>query len=152
MPNSRYVSSLSQLRVSNFSKDGLLRLRFDKNRPELQIWNTPSPPHPASCRLLDPATWRVVTLQNLSARLHAVELNRCRGLTFFFCSRQLFGIHVHWSEDSSALETYESFPNSLQQAMDWIYMPIAPRDQVLVLGSRKTDFGFNVLVSCKVHT
>lgn len=136
-----------QLCSSNIFKDGRLRLCLPRDRPGLQIWNTQNPPHPTTCKLLNPATSRFLSIRNLSSQLYAIDLTRSRGLTFFFSSGKLCGIHTHRSEYSSALDTYERFPLRSRRRMVWIHVPIAQNDQVLALGSRKTNFGFNVLVS-----
>jgi hypothetical protein len=84
-------------------------------------------------------------------RLHAVDLNGTRGMTFFFLSGQLVGVHVHRSCGSCAMDTYERLSSRRRRSVVWIYMPIAPEDRVLVLGARKTDLGFNILVSSKLN-
>lgn len=111
-----------------------------RSQQTLQIWNTPAPPDPATCtfRPVQNVTWQ---------RLHAVDLDRICGLTFLFVGDQLYGIHIHRSKDSCALDTCERFSNRRQLCTVWFYLPIAPKDRVLVLGTRMAELGFNVLVS-----
>jgi hypothetical protein len=90
-----------------------------------------------------PRSIQTVTWQ----RLHAVDIDRITGLTFFFIRGELCGIHPHRSKNSCATDTFERFSNRRQLSTVWVYMPIAPRDRVLVLGTRLTDLGFSVLVS-----
>ena len=120
-------------------KDGLLRLCRPLAEQLIQIWNTPAPPGPDDCLFL--ATGEVAWY-----RLHVVNLDRVRGLTFFFVSGQLFGIHVHDSKDSSAMETCARFPEHHQRKVTWVYLPIAPKDRVVLFGRRMTDYGLSILV------
>ena len=64
-------------------------------------------------------------------------MNKIKGITFFFSSGQLVGIHIHHSESSCAMDTFLTLPNRLQRAVVWIYLPISQHDPVLVLGIRE---------------
>ncbi|PTD13439.1 hypothetical protein FCULG_00005077 [Fusarium culmorum] len=88
-------------------KDGLLRLKLPDERPDLPIWNTPSPPDLSSC----------ITF-------------------FFFSSGHLFGTHFHYEQDSSAVTTYECFDKRRQKSIIWVYLPMPKNDRLLVLGVR----------------
>lgn len=79
-------------------------------------------------------------------RLFAVDLNRIRGLTFFFIWGAPYGVHVHRSEESCAMDTCERFPNRTRLGLVWVYLPVAAEDRVLVLGTRKTELGPSILV------
>ena len=60
------------------------------------------------------------------------------GITFFFSLGQLFGIHIHRSEESCAMDTFvRNFPNRLRRTVVWIYLLISQHDRALVLGIRK---------------
>ncbi|GKU07225.1 hypothetical protein FLAG1_10981 [Fusarium langsethiae] len=121
-------------------KDGLLRLKLPYARPALPMWNTPAPPDLSSCRAYGSSL-------SSSQHFHAVEADRIRGITFFFSSGQLFGIHVHNSEESSAIATYERFSRRRQRGIIWIYLPISKNDRLLVLGVRQgRRSGMNILI------
>ncbi|KAL2759487.1 hypothetical protein ACRALDRAFT_2030768 [Sodiomyces alcalophilus JCM 7366] len=124
-------------------KDGLLRLCLPRPQRTLQIWNTPAPPDPTTClfRPMRHVTWQ---------RLHAIELDRICGITFFFVGGELYGIYVHHSPDSCAVEVYKRFPNRRRLRAVWCYLPIARKDRVVVLGTRTTEFGLNVLVRTRL--
>ncbi|KAI3332702.1 hypothetical protein F4824DRAFT_286217 [Ustulina deusta] len=112
-------------------KGDFLRLCLSKNQPSLCIWNTCSPPSLSSCSFFDPAALR----SRISSRLYARDLGRSRGITFFFASGQLFGIHIHLTENSCAMDTYERIYIHRRQRIVWVYMPIAPTDRIIGLGS-----------------
>ena len=71
-----------------------------------------------------------------------------KDITFFFCTAQLFGLHIHPSEESCAMDTFAgtfSFPPN--RDLVWIYLPISQHDRALVLGIRAPrPLGLNVLV------
>ena len=119
-----------------------MRLR----RPEPQtlgIWNTRAPHDPTACQFcpMENVAWQ---------RLFVVDLNRIRGLTFLFFWGEPYGIHVHRSEESCAMDTCSRFSNHNRLGIVWVYMPIAPEDRVLVLGTRKTELGSSILVSLRL--
>ncbi|KAK5630102.1 hypothetical protein RRF57_005817 [Xylaria bambusicola] len=128
--------------ISNTRKGDFSRLRLSENQPSLCIWNTCSPPSLSSCGFLNPAALR----SHISSRLYVRDLGRSRGITFFFASGQLFGVHIHLSENSCAMDTYERISIHRRRRIVWVHMPISPPDRVLGLGSRKTDFGFKILI------
>ncbi|KAI1502077.1 hypothetical protein F5X99DRAFT_380534 [Biscogniauxia marginata] len=121
-------------------KYGLLRLKLPPDRQCLPIWNTPAPPNLSLCREY-PAeipSWQ---------RFFAVEVNNIAGITFFFSSGQLFGIHVHHSKESCAISTYQRFSNRRRRGVVWVYLPITKSDPLLMLGTRKSSqLGFSILV------
>ncbi|KAI1158973.1 hypothetical protein F5B18DRAFT_638719, partial [Nemania serpens] len=123
-------------------KGDFSRLCLSKDQRSLCIWNTCSPPSLSSCEFLDPAALS----SRISSRLYARDLGRSCGITFFFASGRLFGIYVHLTEDSCAMDTYERISIHRRQRIVWLYMPIAPLDRLISLGSRKTNSGFNILV------
>ncbi|KAI0399968.1 hypothetical protein F4802DRAFT_610471 [Xylaria palmicola] len=123
-------------------KGDFLRLCLSKDQPSLCIWNTCSPPSLSSCRFFDPAALR----SRISSRLYARDLSRACGITFFFASGQLFGIYVHLTENSCAMDTYERMSIHRRRRIVWVYMPMAPPDKLVCLGSRKTNSGFSILV------
>lgn len=133
--------------ISNIYKGDFLRLCLSDNQPSLCIWNTCSPPCLSSCSFVNPAALR----SRISSRLYVRDLGRARGITFFFASGQLFGIYIHLTENSCAMDTYERISIHRRQRIVWVYVPIAPTDRLIGLGSRKTGFGFNILVSCKFY-
>ncbi len=97
----------------------------------MKIWNTPFPPSEALCRadLVD---------TNSCQFLRVVELDDIKGITFFFIYGALSGVHVHYSDESCAMDTYTRELNDRgREAVVWIYLPISTRDQVLLLGTRR---------------
>ncbi|KAL3602902.1 hypothetical protein FPOAC2_07218 [Fusarium poae] len=104
------------------------------------MWNTPTPPDLSSCKAYGSSF-------SSSQCFHAVEADRISGITFFFSSGQLFGIHVHNSEESTAIATYEGFSRRRQRGIIWIYLPISKNDRILVLGVRQgRRAGTNILM------
>ncbi|KAK4198906.1 hypothetical protein QBC40DRAFT_340954 [Triangularia verruculosa] len=120
-------------------KDGQLRLNLPTWLRTLPIWNTPAPPiykaYPA-----DLASCQTI---------YAIKMDEIKGITFFFSFGQLFGIHIHGSKESYAMDTFtRNFPNRLQRTVVWIYLPISQDDRILVLGIREASPSrdLNVLV------
>ncbi|KAB5540444.1 hypothetical protein GE09DRAFT_1225889 [Coniochaeta sp. 2T2.1] len=112
-------------------KDGRLRLNLPNGSRTLPIWNTPAPPSFSLCKAY-PARYTSCRI------LHTVEMDEILGITFFFASGELFGLHIHRSEESCAMDTFaRSLTERLQQVVVWIYLPISQRDRILVLGARK---------------
>ncbi|KAL2185713.1 hypothetical protein L209DRAFT_756953 [Thermothelomyces heterothallicus CBS 203.75] len=123
-------------------KDGRLRLNLPTSLRTLPIWNTPAPPSLDLCKAY-PAD--LASCQTICT----VEMDQIRGITFFFSLGQLFGIHVHRSEGSCAMDTFtRNFPNRLRRTIVWIYLPISQHDRIFVLGIREAlqSRDLNVLV------
>ncbi|KAL2021088.1 hypothetical protein VTK56DRAFT_7507 [Thermocarpiscus australiensis] len=123
-------------------KDGHLRLDLPAGLRELPIWNTPAPPSLTLCKAYptDLASCRA---------FHAVEMNSIKGITFFFSMGLLFGIHIHRSEESCAMDTLtRNFSNRRRRTVVWVYLPISKRDRALVLGIREDlrTWTLNILV------
>ncbi|KAI0537839.1 hypothetical protein GGR58DRAFT_325125 [Xylaria digitata] len=110
-------------------KDGFARLELASSCPPA-VWNTPNPPNLQLCRGYE--TKRVSQYQRFSA----VEMASIRGITFFFSSHQLYGIHIHRSGALCALSSLQRFPPRLRRSLSWCYLPIANPDRILVLGAR----------------
>lgn len=70
----------------------------------LAIWNTPAPLDLSLC-LMEPAR----------QRFYAVEMDKLRGITFFFSGIHLCGIHPHLTEESCATTTYKSFSDRFRR-------------------------------------
>ncbi|KAF4462660.1 hypothetical protein FALBO_10520 [Fusarium albosuccineum] len=106
------------------------RLRRVPETSKLPIWNTPAPPDLSSCSAFPAgfSSWQ---------RYHAVEVDKITGITFFFLSGRLFGIHIHSTEEPCAMSTYERFANRLGPRIVWIYLSISKKDRLLVLGVRE---------------
>ncbi|KAB5576478.1 hypothetical protein GE09DRAFT_623594 [Coniochaeta sp. 2T2.1] len=120
-------------------KDGRLRLNLPTDSRILPFWNTLAPPSLSLCKAY-PARSTSCPI------LHAVEMDEISGITFFFASGQVYGIHIHRSKDSCAMDTFaRSLTDRLQEHVVWIYLPISRRDRILVLGARKIlqDPGMN---------
>ncbi|RSL68076.1 hypothetical protein CEP53_002751 [Fusarium sp. AF-6] len=123
------------------AKDKRFRLRLPKNMTGLATWNTDNPPMPST--LLNPLSLAPVQIEPW--HLCALDLSRCSGVSFFFSFRKLAGVYTHRSGDPSAIDEYRRVCESRPRVV-WVYMPIAPDDQVTVLGCRLTGRGFNMLV------
>ncbi|KAI0512702.1 hypothetical protein F5B22DRAFT_302759 [Xylaria bambusicola] len=135
-----HIRNVSRIHVE--FKGDFSHLCLSENQPSLCIWNTCSPPRLSSCSFLNPAALK----SHISSRLYVRDLGRSRGITFFFASGQLFGIHIHLSENSCAMDTYNRISIHRRQRIVWVYVPISPLDRPLGLGSRKTNFGFKILI------
>ena len=123
------VSSLS--RVDACFKGGLLRLHSLLAYWFVQIWDTPSPPSlpSSSCALL----------RNSGEPLHlvrTVELGTVTGLTFFYDTEHLLGIHPHCAKSPSAVSFDEHLSERWLSERIWVYLPISREDSVDVLGFR----------------
>ncbi|KAB5572269.1 hypothetical protein GE09DRAFT_1170482 [Coniochaeta sp. 2T2.1] len=123
-------------------KDGRLRLDLPARPPTLPIWNTPAPPSLSLCKAYpaELTSCRIIS---------TVEMDEISGVTFFFSLGQLFGIHIHRSEESCAMDTFaRDFPNRLRRTVVWIYLPISRHDRTLVLGIREAlpSRDLNVLI------
>lgn len=62
-------------------------------------------------------------------------MNSITGITFFFYEGELFGVHPHYSDEESALSTYERFPVWLRPQIVWNYLPISKSDPITALGT-----------------
>ncbi|KAH6851133.1 hypothetical protein B0I37DRAFT_129023 [Chaetomium sp. MPI-CAGE-AT-0009] len=114
-------------------KYGRLRLSLPVWLRTIPIWNTPAPPSLALCKAYpnDVSSCHV---------FRTVEMDKIKGITFFFHSGQLFGIHIHRLENSYAMDTFATLPGLLRLDIVWIYLPISQHDPILVLGIRETDY------------
>ncbi|KAI1157820.1 hypothetical protein F5B18DRAFT_665679 [Nemania serpens] len=122
-------------------KDGFLRLDLASSSYSPAVWNTPSPPDLQLCQAYEKK--RLFQFQ----RFFAVELDGVRGITFFFSSRHLYGVHVHRSTAPCASSSWQRLPPRRRRSILWCHLPIANQDRILVLGVRlSTDLGFNILV------
>ena len=107
-----------------------MRLIFPQGRSPFRICDTHIPPSEAFCTA-DPADI------NSSQFIHVVELDDIKGITSFFMHGGLFGIHVHHSDESCAMDTWtREFGDRERLPMVWIYLPISIRDRAALLGSR----------------
>jgi hypothetical protein len=108
-----------------------LRLVLPAGLQALPIWNTPAPPSLTLCNAYpdEPASCQ---------RFRAVEMDRIKGITLFFFVGRLFGLHIHHSQESCAMDTLtRGFPHRLRREIVWIYLPVSETDRVLVLGIRE---------------
>ncbi|KAH8907737.1 hypothetical protein BR93DRAFT_944718 [Coniochaeta sp. PMI_546] len=119
-------------RIMAHLKDGQLRLEIPTGSEALPIWNTPAPPSLTLCRAF-PGHLTGCHL------IHTVEMSKISGITFLFGQGRLFGIHIHRSEESCAMETFarRSLYDRFWGGIVWIYLPISRYDPVLVLGFRE---------------
>lgn len=121
-------------------KDGFLRLELASSYPPA-VWNTPNPPNLQLCRAYE--TKRVSYYQ----RFFAVEVASLRGITFFFSSHQLYGVHVHRSGALCTLPSLQRLPPRRRRSALWCYLPITNQDRILVLGVRTSpNQHINILV------
>ncbi|CAG7557904.1 unnamed protein product [Fusarium equiseti] len=126
-------------------KDGLMRLKLPKERPAPPIWNTPAPPDLASCEAYGTDTLFRNQIRKLGGsdcfswqHLHAAEVDRIRGITFYFYLHIFSGIHIHYEEETSAMDyNYSSFINRRWEEGVWIYLPIPKNDRLLALDIRQ---------------
>ncbi len=107
-----------------------MRLVFQDRAP-YQLWNTPAPPSLSLC----PSTPRHA---HVCQTLYTAEMDHATGFTFFYISSKLSSLHVHHSGEPSALNTFiRTFPNRQRRFVAWIYLPVAKRDRVLLVGIRQ---------------
>ncbi|KAH6630904.1 hypothetical protein B0J18DRAFT_422532 [Chaetomium sp. MPI-SDFR-AT-0129] len=121
-------------------------LRFKPSEPwKLQlpaVWNTPTPPddpemHDGHCG---------------TQFCYATNMDKIRGITFFFDLGYFCGIHVHHDQhpSSSVWETFDRlFPlHEKQEMVTWIYLPLPKDDRVVGLGRRThgPEFHHSILV------
>lgn len=110
-------------------ENGASRLELAASNPPA-VWNTPNPPNLELCRAYE--TKQILGFQ----RCFAVEVASIRGITFFFSSHQLYGVHVHRSGALCALPSAQRLPARRRKSALWCYLPIANHDRILVLGVR----------------
>ncbi|KAL7789021.1 hypothetical protein V8C37DRAFT_411385 [Trichoderma ceciliae] len=115
-------------------KNGRLRLQLTRGQCAPPIWNTPAPFSLSRNGVPGQFSWR---------RFYVIEMAAVRGITFFFLKGELFGIHAHYSEEESALSTYERFPFRLKPNIIWIYLPVSRGDPITHLaltGNQQSHF------------
>lgn len=125
------VEVLRQLRksYSHWAQGNRLRLRLPKADHQFEIWDTPTPPKLSRCGLY-PADF------SRFARLKTVDLRHTFGLTFFYDSDNIYGIHAHTTQSSCALSTYRQFSYRRRQRVAWVYVPISRTDCIAAVGVR----------------
>ncbi|KAL2168361.1 hypothetical protein VTG60DRAFT_7339 [Thermothelomyces hinnuleus] len=76
-------------------------------------------------------------------------MDEIKGITFFFFSGLLIGIHIHRTDESCAMDTMvQKFDDPrLRSNVVWIYFPMPQHDRALALGILEAlQDQFNVLV------
>ncbi|KAI0154771.1 hypothetical protein GGR57DRAFT_491786 [Xylariaceae sp. FL1272] len=121
-------------------KNGVLRLDLASSPHSPAVWNTPSPPDLQRCQ-----AFKIGRLPHFQ-RFSAVELDRVRGITFFFSGGLLYGIHVHRSTAPCGSQSLQRLSNRVRRSMTWCYLPIPDQDRILVLGIRLSNLRLNILV------
>ncbi|KAI0404759.1 hypothetical protein F4802DRAFT_566206 [Xylaria palmicola] len=122
-------------------KNGLLRLELAASSYSPAVWNTPNPPDLQLCQAYEKK--RLSQFQ----RFFTVELDSVRGITFFFSSSQLYGVHIHRSTAPCASSSLQRLPSRRRRSILWCYLPLTNQDRILVLGVRRSaNLGFNILV------
>lgn len=131
-----------------------MRLKMPRKQPALPIWNTSAPPDLTSGKAYGTERLSRNQISKLSdpycfswQHLHAVEVDKIRGITFYFRLQTFAGIHIHYEEKPSAMDDkYEQFVNRRQDKSTWIYLPISKNDQLLALDIRQMRrLGMNIL-------
>ena len=125
-----------------------MRLKLPDGRPPPRIWNTPAPPDLSSFQAYsaDHLSWQQI--RKLSRpdcfswqHLHAVEVEKIRGITFYFYLHAFAGIHIHYEEEPSSMDgRYEKISNGRREGV-WIYLPISKSDQLLAIYIRQRYWG-----------
>ncbi|KAI6093781.1 hypothetical protein F4821DRAFT_5058 [Hypoxylon rubiginosum] len=105
-------------------KGGLMRLEVPPGRRCPRMWNTSARPNMSLSGILTEASWQ---------RCFVVELNRITGITFFFSSNRIVGVHIHDSREPYALSTYRRIFQSRDHNLVWVYLPILEDDPLLAL-------------------
>ncbi|RFN45511.1 hypothetical protein FIE12Z_10274 [Fusarium flagelliforme] len=156
---SRYELIVSYWNTYLLLQDGLMRLKLPNRQPGPQIWNTPAPPDLSSCEAYGTDHLSRNQILKLSGpdcfswqHLHAVEVDKIRGITFHFHLQTFAGIHIHYEEKPSTMDDkYEQFTNRSQDTSTWIYLPIPKNDQLLALGIRQMRrVGMNILARTRL--
>ncbi|OAA57936.1 hypothetical protein SPI_06821 [Niveomyces insectorum RCEF 264] len=111
------------------------------------IWNLSLPPDPASCTLVGTTSFRrVLELRRPPpSQLYAVDVNRCFGLTFFYLSGRISGVHVHRTAKDDARKTYERLATRVKERMVWVFLPIGLDDRIVALWACQCDGSFNIV-------
>ena len=126
-------------------QDGLMRLKLPKEQSALPIWNTPAPPDLAAAKFYYKGhSSRLPIRRNRGAvpfswqTFHAVEVEKIRGITFYFYFPNFCGIHIHYEDEPSVTDDkYERFTNIRHKESVWVYLPIPKNDRLLALDIRK---------------
>lgn len=131
-----------------------MRLKLPDGRPAPPIWNTPAPLDLASCKAYGEDHLFRQHIRKTSGpdcfswqHLHAVEVDKIRGITFYFYNHVFFGIHFHYEEEPSAMDDkYERFTNRRNEETIWIYLPIPKNDRLLAFDVRRRErLGMHIL-------
>lgn len=65
-----------------------------------------------------------------------MQLGQTTGITFFFCSGEIYAIHAHTRRTPSAQSTYQLLSRRRQACVTWVYIPISGEDYITLLGAR----------------
>ncbi|KAI1056102.1 hypothetical protein LB507_001535 [Fusarium sp. FIESC RH6] len=128
--------------------DGLMRLKLPDGRSPPRIWNTLTPPDLSSFQacIPDHLSWQHIRKRSRPdcfswQHLHAVEVEKIKGITFYFYLHAFAGIHIHYEEEPSSIdERYEKISNGRREGV-WIYLPIPKNDQLLAIDIRQRHWG-----------
>ncbi|KJR80117.1 uncharacterized protein SPSK_10316 [Sporothrix schenckii 1099-18] len=83
--------------------------------------------------------------RHIPSQLYAVDVYRCFGLTFFYLTGKIYGVHVHRTAHDTAMETYQRLVTRVKENMVWALLPIAPNDRVMALWACQREHGITIV-------
>ncbi|EPE05602.1 hypothetical protein F503_02341 [Ophiostoma piceae UAMH 11346] len=83
--------------------------------------------------------------RHIPSQLYAVDVNRCFGLTFFYLTGKIYGLHVHRTAHDTAMETYERLVTRVKENMVWAFLPVSPNDRVIAIWACQGEHGVTIM-------
>jgi hypothetical protein len=69
-----------------------------------------------------------------TSQLRTISLDNVTGLTFFYISNRMYGVHGHTISEHSAVRSLERLPRNIQNKVVWVHLPISPDEHIMGMG------------------
>lgn len=125
----------------NYTQDGKLRLQVPDRQEGLRLWNTLSQRLSSQSAEDDTSHWQMLGSAAQVSWLTAVDLRGITGLTFFTSNGVIYAVHAHSPRNPVAQIPSGCLPEWKKQIVTWVYIPIAPNDEIKEIAFRGLDVG-----------
>ncbi|SPJ71509.1 uncharacterized protein FTOL_01237 [Fusarium torulosum] len=69
-----------------------------------------------------------------TSQLRTISLDHVTGLTFFYMSNRMYGVHGHTISEPLAVHSLERLPRNIQNKVVWVHLPIPPDEHIMGMG------------------
>ena len=105
----------------------------------MQLWNTLSQSRSPQKAEDDTSHWQMLGSAAHVSWLTAVDLRGITGLTFFTSNGVIYAVHAHSPRNPVAELPSGCLPEWKKQIVTWVYIPVAPNDQIKEIALRGLD-------------